>query len=102
VQCGLFWRSDKRRQRKAKTIMIDLGHLENRRIIIKLPNMRAAMAGTVVKIEKERGLWIMDNALERSLQEFGFPAVLEKPALFVPFSSLEWLVAASESAEDDL
>ena len=78
--------------------MIDLGHLENKPVVFKLPGMTKAITGKVVKVEKERGLWIMDGGLANSLSQFGFPAVLEKPALFVPFSSLEWLMAASESS----
>jgi hypothetical protein len=77
--------------------MIDIGHLEKKTIILKLPSMSKAISGTVVKVEKDYGLWIMDGELSRSLSEFGFPAVLEKPALFVPLTSIEWLMVASES-----
>jgi len=80
--------------------MITIRSLETKQVVIKLSSMTTAITGTVTKVEQDHGFWIMDSGLEKSLREFGFPAVLAKPALFVPFSSLDFLVAASESDED--
>ncbi len=78
-------------------VMIDIAHLENREIVFKLPGMAKAVSGKVVKVDKEhKGLWIMGGDLVKALSEFGFPKGLQKPALFVPLNSLEWLMADSE------
>lgn len=85
--------------RKGNT-MIDTAHLDNRPIIFKLHSVSKAMSGTVVKVEKDHGFWIMGGDLLQMLSSFGSAGMLEKPALFVPFESLEWLLAASESSAD--
>jgi hypothetical protein len=76
--------------------MINLSHLAEKEVVFKIPAVNKAMSGKVTRVE-DKGLWIIGREIALALSQSGFPVGLQEPALFVPFHSLEWLMAASES-----
>jgi len=78
--------------------MIDLGHLRNRPIILKMTGMSRAIKADVVCEEKE-GVWFSGEALMSVLVETGLPVAMKTPAIFVPLSQIQWLIAENQQGE---
>ena len=74
--------------------MIDLGHLRNRPIILKMTGMSRAIKADVVCEEKE-GVWFSGEALMSVLAETGLPVAMKTPAISrlclpkIPFSGFD-------------
>jgi hypothetical protein len=78
--------------------MIDLGHLRNRPIILKMTGISKAIKADVVCEEKE-GVWFSGDALMGQLAEAGLPVAMKCPAIFVPLSQIQWLIAENQQAQ---
>jgi hypothetical protein len=78
--------------------MIDLGHLRNRPIILKMTGMSRAIKADVVCEEKE-GVWFSGEALMSVLAETELPVAMKTPAIFVPLSQIQWLIAENQQGE---
>jgi hypothetical protein len=78
--------------------MIDLGHLRNRSIILKMTGMSRAIKADVVCEEKE-GVWLSGEALMSVLAETGLPVAMKTPAIFVPLSQIQWLIEENQQGE---
>jgi hypothetical protein len=80
--------------------MIDRFHLPDKKVAFRLVGSNRIHIGIVKLIEKDGGLWIesppligellMDEASKRTVGE------IQKPIVFVPFSSLMFLIATQE------
>ncbi len=76
---------------------IDLVHLPTRRIIVKISGVAKPVSCEVKRIEPAVGLWLMGGGILGRLAEQGLPAeAVANPAVFVPMTSIEWLMAQSE------
>lgn len=79
--------------------MLDTKHLENRKILFRLKHHTSMYSGTVSKVEAE-GIWIdasfVVSAMKQDAVWAPMVADVKNPVIFVPFSSLQFLIAAQE------
>lgn len=69
--------------------------LERKPVVVKLPGWPRALPATVVAID-DTGFWFVGNEIMTALKEANGASVSRiTPAnLYVPFSQIEWLLAA--------
>jgi hypothetical protein len=72
--------------------MVDTAHLRNKTVILKIAGIINAVSTSVVSEERE-GLWFSGVGLIAALADAGIPSGLKTPAVFVPFSQIQWLIA---------
>jgi hypothetical protein len=77
--------------------MIDKAHLRDKSVVFKMSCHATSLTGTIVGVEDD-GLWIVSADVVSALaKQFHLASGIQKPAVFVPICSLDWLMAASES-----
>ena len=72
--------------------MPDTRHLRNKTVILKTAAISKAVSTSVVSEESD-GLWFSGVGLIGALADAGIPSGLKTPAVFVPFSQIQWLIA---------
>jgi hypothetical protein len=84
---------------ESESRMLDTKHLENRKISFRLKHNQLMFTGTVSKVENE-GLWIdatnVVSTMQNDIAWGPMVAAIQAPVIFVPFSSLMFLIAAQE------
>jgi hypothetical protein len=79
--------------------MLDLKHLDNRKVSFRLKHHAPMFSGTVSKVETE-GIWIdASHVVSTMLNDLAWApliASIPQPVIFVPFSALMFLIAAQE------
>ena len=78
--------------------MIDYAHLRDKKIAFRIRGMQRAFLGTVKLVEND-GLWIQSGDLLAEAQTYGTSGLLadfRAPIVFIPTTSLLFLVAAEE------
>lgn len=76
--------------------MVDLKHLRNKTIVIKIGAMPTAISGFVVNEESE-GLWIGGSDFVAEIgKTTSLPMGIKTPAFFVPFAQIQWLMASQD------
>jgi hypothetical protein len=75
--------------------MVDTRHLRNKTVILKFPAISKAVSTSVVNEEND-GLWFSDGDMIGALVDAGIPAGMKAPAIFVPFSQIQWLIAENQ------
>lgn len=79
--------------------MLDLKHLENRAVSFRLKHNPPMFSGIVSKVDTE-GIWIdASQVVDTMLNDIAWAplvATISHPVIFVPFSSLMFLIAAQE------
>jgi hypothetical protein len=63
-----------------------------------MTGMSRAIKADVVCEEKE-GVWFSGEALMSVLAETGLPVTMKTPAIFVPLSQIQWLIAENQQGE---
>ena len=79
--------------------MVDLAHLQDKQVAFRFLNERQAFSGTVRKVESS-GFWIeCSQMIDQMTADLGWGAAVQNigaPVIFVPTSSLMYLIAAKE------
>jgi hypothetical protein len=75
--------------------MVDTRQLRNKTVILKFAAISKAVSTSVVSEEND-GLWFSDGGLIGALADSGIPAGMKAPAIFVPFSQIQWLIAVNQ------
>lgn len=75
--------------------MVDTRHLRNKTVILNFPAISKAVSTSVVNEEND-GLWFSGGGLIGALADAGIPAGMKTPAIFVPFSQIQWLIAENQ------
>jgi len=79
--------------------MLDTKHLDNRKVLFRLKHHPPMFSGTVSKVE-DHGLWTDASQVVSTTQNdvaWGpLVTTLSNPVIFVPFSSLQFLIASQE------
>jgi hypothetical protein len=77
--------------------MIDKGHLRDKNVMVRIAGLNRTMSATVSYVEND-GIWLTGGDFLNQLAAAtgGFPLGIKTPALYVPFSQLQWMVAPNE------
>ncbi len=75
--------------------MTDMKHLRNKTVILKIAPISKAVSTGVVSEESD-GLWFSGGGLIGALADAGIPVGMKAPAIFVPFSQIQWLIAENQ------
>jgi hypothetical protein len=75
--------------------MVDTRHLHDKKIILKIAATSKAVDTSVVNEEND-GLWFSGGGLIGALAGAGIPVGMKAPAIFVPFSQIQWLIAENQ------
>ena len=73
--------------------------LVNKTVIVKLSLFTRAFSGTITAAD-DTGFCLVSNELNAALREVtgGAMANIDRPAVYLPFSKLEWLIVSQPKA----
>jgi hypothetical protein len=75
--------------------MVDTRHVRDKAVILKIAAISKAVSTSVVSEEND-GLWFSGGDLIGALGDAGIPKGMKSPAIFVPFSQIQWLIAENQ------
>ena len=76
--------------------MVDLKHLRNKTIIVKVAALPRAISGSVINEEPD-GLWVAgSDLLVEVTKATSLTSTVRTPAVFVPFAQIQWLMASQD------
>ena len=80
---------------------MSFGKLQHNEVQLKLVGIDHPITGHVTLVEEGLGIWLLNKTLALELaklaKEPGIPGFLSNnPAVFLPFSRLEWIMAPGE------
>ena len=76
--------------------MVDTQHLRSKTIVFKIDALPKALTGTVISEEKD-GFWFAGQDFVAEIAKATpLPLGMKTPAVFVPFSQLQWLMAPQD------
>ncbi|HEX7893412.1 MAG TPA: hypothetical protein VF447_04415 [Terriglobales bacterium] len=73
---------------------VDTKQLRNKVVLFKISGFDRVLSGTVVN-DEELGMWIVSPDSITQLMKIVGGQVPQQPALFVPFASLNWMIASN-------
>jgi hypothetical protein len=75
--------------------MQDTRHLQDKTVILKMAGVTKAVSTSVVHVELD-GLWFSGGSLLGEMVQAEIPRQgMKSPAVFVPFSQIQYLIAES-------
>ena len=75
--------------------MMDKTKLVGRKVYYRIAAMPHALGGNVANVESD-GLWIEGSQFANELTTSGLSLDLKSPIVFVPFSSLAWILTEKD------
>ena len=73
---------------------VDTKQLRYKAVLFKISGFDRVLSGTVVN-DEDLGLWIVSSDAIAQLMKIVGGQVPQQPALFVPFASVNWMIASN-------